>query len=998
MARESDILFALLALRAGVAPRDRILECAMVLAETPDARLEQLLAEQGLLSEERLGALQAEVRAEIGRHGGDAAKAVTSASQDPELRRVLEAGFLSEHRVTALPLVPDPAVIVARPSGARYELGRELGHGGIGRVVSAQDRDLARDVALKIVPVDDAPDTAARFVREARLSARLQHPNIVPVHDFGSLTGPGGEQQLFICMKRIEGRDLMSLLREIVEGDGSLAAVFTRARLLRIFQDVCLAVAYAHSKGVIHRDLKPSNVMLGEYGEVLVVDWGLAKERGQDAPPARAPLPESTTVHTPVGDVMGTPWYMPPEQALGHYDEIDERSDIFSLGAILYEILTFQPPFPGASAEEALRRAQAGRILIPSHLLAMEAWPPVAMAQGISPELDSICMKALAPKREERYARAMELHDEIQLFLEGVKERERNHHQAEEAVAKARSAAARQKQLQQAASQAEAEAKRQEKEAEPLEAKPSLWAAQDRVDALRRAAVEAFSEANAAIGLALGFERGNVEARQLWAELAWAKFLKAEEDGKEEEMLLNRRLVERYNDGPFDALLAGEGALTVRTRAYECRCLLAGRDARPEELGRLGYHLFSGRSLEGHPGAEGVPDLEPATPVRLKAHGSGCAAAPVLGAHVWLWRYEEIGRLLMPATPEGATRGPVAPPLDTLFPADSPFRPQGPGEYLGLTPLRARALPMGSYLLVLHRDGFEPIRCPVTIPRCGTWEQDVTLFRPGEIPAGFLPIPSSSVCYQGDSGNPHSEPGKTVDLDDYFMARHPVTCREYCEFLNDLAKTRPDEAARRAPREADSSGFYWPGPPWAVPTAAWLAGAPAELKAKAKRLSSSPVDWEEDWPVFSVSWEDGMAYAAWKRAGDGSPATLPHEMEWEKAARGTDRRPYPFGRHLDERWCNNIRSHPGESRPSVVTGFPFDESPYGVRGFAGNSRDACLNSAAPDHPGWRIFRGGYWPMTGIVSRASHRGGLTTRSVLFIYGFRLAQPARLAGPG
>ena len=313
MASESDILFALFALRAGVVPRDRILECAMELAESPAARFDHLLANRGLLSTEWRGALDAEVRAEIGRHGGDAVKAVATAALDPEMRRIMEVGFLSADRGTALPLNSDPTVIVARPSGERYELGRELGRGGLGRVVSAHDKDLARDVALKIVPVDRSPDLAARFAREARLSARLQHPNIVPVHDFGSVTGPDGEQQLFICMKRIEGRDLLSLLREIVEGDGTLSSVFTRARLLRIFQDVCLAVAYAHSKGVIHRDLKPSNVMLGEFGEVLVVDWGLAKEQGQDAPtgpapgartPARKDGDESSAVHTPIGDVM----------------------------------------------------------------------------------------------------------------------------------------------------------------------------------------------------------------------------------------------------------------------------------------------------------------------------------------------------------------------------------------------------------------------------------------------------------------------------------------------------------------------------------------------------------------------------------------------------------------------------------------------------------------------------------------------------------------------
>lgn len=318
----------------------------------------------------------------------------------------------------------------------RYQILGEIARGGVGVVLKGRDQDLGRDLAMKVLRDDhaDDPGLIQRFVEEAQIAGQLQHPGIVPVYELG-LDGDG---RPFFTMKLIEGRTLSALLRE--RADASLDL----PRFLRIFEQVCDAVAYAHARHVVHRDLKPANVMVGAYGEVLVADWGFAKvlRTGgvDDELSSRREVEEREQVRTvrsgpdgeesQVGSVLGTPAYMPPEQARGAVEELDERSDVFALGAILCEILTGAPPYVGTEARELVRMAAAAELEDARRRL------DVSGADG---PLVELALRCLAPERAKRPADAAVLAVELARYLESLSDRAR---QAEVEAAEARVRAA----------------------------------------------------------------------------------------------------------------------------------------------------------------------------------------------------------------------------------------------------------------------------------------------------------------------------------------------------------------------------------------------------------------------------------------------------------------------------------------------------------------------------------------------------------------------------
>jgi PAS domain S-box-containing protein len=278
--------------------------------------------------------------------------------------------------------------------------------GGIGRVWLARDRQLDRDVAVKELLPENAGDarTVARFLREARLTGQLEHPGIVPVYE---VAGP--ERRPFYAMRFVRGRTLSDAVHSyhvnrLNRQEDPLGFI----ALLTAFAAVCNAVAYAHSRHVVHRDLKGDNVILGDFGEVIVLDWGLAKVVGQpdesenQSVQTVPPVAQDAGL-TVQGEVMGTPGYMAPEQAAGRLNEIDQRTDVFGLGAIFYEILTGRPPFVGRDTFDVLQQAVRAEPALPREL-----WPEVPAA------LEEICLKAMAKDPRQRYSSASDLAQEVQ--------------------------------------------------------------------------------------------------------------------------------------------------------------------------------------------------------------------------------------------------------------------------------------------------------------------------------------------------------------------------------------------------------------------------------------------------------------------------------------------------------------------------------------------------------------------------------------------------------
>jgi eukaryotic-like serine/threonine-protein kinase len=252
------------------------------------------------------------------------------------------------------------ATLPDHPSSAgRYRLIGEIGRGGMGEVWRAHDPHLDRPLAVKMLleRLADRVDLERRFLEEARITEQLRHPGITPVHEIGRLD----DGRPFMAMKLIEGRTLDSLLKERVTASAELP------RFIAIFQHICRAVGYAHSRGIIHRDLKPANVMVSASGEVRVMDWGLAKslasqDRKSSVECSGTFVPGSPVDGTHIGAILGTPAYMAPEQARGETDRLDERCDVFGLGAILCVILTGESPFRGDTTVESQEQASQGNL------------------------------------------------------------------------------------------------------------------------------------------------------------------------------------------------------------------------------------------------------------------------------------------------------------------------------------------------------------------------------------------------------------------------------------------------------------------------------------------------------------------------------------------------------------------------------------------------------------------------------------------------------------
>lgn len=335
---------------------------------------------------------------------------------------------VAEPKTDTTYVISDPnAMPVEEERGAvcRFTLIQKIGEGGLGTVWLARDEKLRRNVALKEMNpgVAASPKLTRRFQREAEITGHLEHPNVVPLY----MSGVNPETQLpFYAMRFLGKRTLAEAIREYhARRQSGVDDPLDLHRLLNAFLDVCQAIAFAHSRGVIHRDLKPENVALDSFGQVLVLDWGLAKLDGDGELAMRMALSgnrdDSHLGQTLDGDVVGTPLYMAPEQAAGNLDQVDARTDVYGLGAILFDILT------GNAPHENSHKSSGGTLKVRDFLQAIatsETPRPRDLNVSVPCDLEAICMRAMAKQKFARHASATELASEVERWIAGKHEKE----------------------------------------------------------------------------------------------------------------------------------------------------------------------------------------------------------------------------------------------------------------------------------------------------------------------------------------------------------------------------------------------------------------------------------------------------------------------------------------------------------------------------------------------------------------------------------------------
>jgi serine/threonine protein kinase len=431
MDTERNLLFGFLAHQDGLIDRPALIQALREWSLQRDRPLAYVLAERGALGPPQREQVDSRLQQLLGEHGGDAAAALsallaaTRPDRSVDINEFMGLAFGPATHQTVISVDSgdgkstvdgmsrggEPYLLKdVLPTGPRYTRTALHGSGGMGQVWLARDAVIGRDVALKELRAECVANKAVslRFLREARITGQLEHPGVVPVYEISRDAETG---RPLYTMRFVRGRTLTDAARTFhLHRQAGRDEPLEFVSLLGAFVSVCHTIAFAHARGVIHRDLKGENIVLGDFGEVIVLDWGLAKcldqAEADDAVDGAAPdaaLASVAAGQTIMGQVLGTPAYMAPEQAQGRLDLVGPCTDIFGAGAILYEILAGRPPFSGATTVDVLQRAQQADVT-----------PPRAHWPEVPPTLEAICLKALSKAPEDRHATAAELAREVQ--------------------------------------------------------------------------------------------------------------------------------------------------------------------------------------------------------------------------------------------------------------------------------------------------------------------------------------------------------------------------------------------------------------------------------------------------------------------------------------------------------------------------------------------------------------------------------------------------------
>ncbi len=775
---------------------------------------------------------------------------------------------------------PPPSHRQATPPSGRYQDLELIGLGGMGEVRRVLDSALNRPVAMKILRSEHAGNPVARhrFGKEAQATAQLEHPGIIPVYDVGTL--PDGRP--YFTMKEIRGRTLSEVIGDLhpnrrarQRGD------WTLRRVIAAFRQVCEAMAYAHSRAVIHRDLKPANVMVGGFGEVRILDWGLAKVLGTseheddsledvwEYPPVS--LSDAGPV-TQRGSVAGTPAYMAPEQAQGELALIGPPADVYALGAMLYEILGGRRPYAGLKGRAVLDAVRRGP-------------PPPPRTSGRVPRaLMHTCLKAMDREPDRRFRDAGGLVRQLAAWLDGDARREQARAIVDDAVALHPRIAELRSRSQTMANEAEALLGPIAGSA-PIAEKRAGWAKEDAAEATSREAERTELDYVQRLRAALAHDPDLPEAHDALAKLWRSRHADAEERDAEAEAERHEVRLRTHDTGRHSTYLAAQGTL----------------------------------SLQSDPP----------------------------GAQVTAYAYESRDRHLVLGEP----------------------------RVLGTTPLDAIPLPRGRYLLTLSIPGHVTTRYPVRIDREQHWSgcppgtstpEPVRLLPAAALDPNDCFVPAGWFRIGGDVQAPTGRPLAWHWQPSFVIRRFPVTNRDYIRFLDDLvARGREAEALTYAPQQqasaegGESSQFY---------------GRDNDGRF-CLRSDADGDTWDPDWPVVMVDRAAALAWCRWYSARTGQHWTLPTRDQWEKAARGADGRPYPWGWKLDPTFCCMRDSHSTRPLPARVDTYPIDESPYGVRGMGGNvldwSRDLLPTAPSEDAGQVGLLCGGSWYAIPALIRSAN---------------------------
>jgi len=808
-----------------------------------------------------------------------------------------------------------------------FQIVRELGRGSMGIVYEAYQRSLGRRVALKVFDTRGKKALAIeRFRREATAAAKLNHPGIVPVWAVGE---DPNTRALYYAMQLVDG----PTLRDFIYTEKP-----STSRTASIAKKVAEALDFAHSRGVIHRDVKPANIIVTKDDQPLLADFGLAKNL------ALAQV-------TQVGIMLGTPTHMSPEQARGE-KTIDHRTDVYGLGACLYEMLTYRLPFYGEDLDDLLDK--------------LHEQPPIRprkLDRQIPAALETITLKCLEKDREERYDTAGEVARELGRFLAG------------EAIL-----------------------------ARPVSGFTRLrrWGARHprklagfgigavlvvvfgvlfgwrqvgrslRVASLRLQAEHAFEQQDLVAAEAHLEELLEVDPRNAYAQKRRAGI--AAQVGRAQ--VLAERARER----------AQEEALRARARVQGERHAAAGlellQQARREPPGSAEREKVEGQALKEFGIAVALDsDCRTAYTSRAKVFLERLARAEANGDEALALhfrrlveennRYGVFDKLLRPegevslsTRPQGARCE-----LRQIHRDVATGMAETTVEETDLaTPIVSRTLPRGSYLYEVSLPGYATARVPFQVVRHGRVKLNVRLLRPSAIPEGMVYVPAGPAIIGGDQKAIRSLPREVVDLPGFLIGEREVTVGEYVEFLAALPAGIPD---RR-----DEAGFVPRGGRkqryaqlfWREEDGAW----------------SYPRQWAPERPVSGIGWKAAVAYCQWKKRVTGVSYRLPSEREWEKAARGADGRPYPWGWAAPEGLPTLQRT----AGPMAVGSAPQDRSVFGVLDMTGNVAEWTLSSydARLLH---RVVRGGAWPPLVDTPRTAARFPALVGAPPYYVGFRVA---------